>query len=132
MVDKGCAGTDDAIPRAVKRLKILLFSRFDRHEAHRRAHSRFINSFGIRRVVLGSFDEWLHEARIDQENPMARGKKAPAPIVRAGASLHRDRLWSQFFDRLDQLRAARLARDDHAIVIDGMNVKRTFTEINSK
>ena len=109
MVDKGRSSTDDAITRAMKRLKILLFGRFDRHEAHRRAQSRFIDSFGIRRVVLGSFDEWLHEARIDQENPMARSKKAPTPIVRASARLHRDRLWSQFLDRLDQLGPTRLA-----------------------
>jgi hypothetical protein len=33
-----------------------LFDRFNRYEAHRRAHGGFINAFGIRRVVLGSFD----------------------------------------------------------------------------
>ncbi len=63
---------------------------------------------------------------------MARRKKAPAPIVRAGASLHRDRLRSQLSDRLDQFEATRLARDDHAIAVDAMDMKRAFTKINCK
>src|ERR1700758_4590448 len=96
MIDKSCPGADDAVTRAVKRVKILLFGRFDRHEPHCWARGGFVNSFGIRRVVLGSFDKRLHEAWIDQQNPAAASsEKAPAPIVRAGARLHRDRLWSQ-------------------------------------
>jgi hypothetical protein len=52
MIDKGCPGADDAVPGAVKRLKILLSGRFDRHEPHCWARGGFVNSFGIRRVVL--------------------------------------------------------------------------------
>jgi hypothetical protein len=108
MIDKGCPSADDPLTRAVKRLKILLSGRFDRHEPHCWARGGFVNSFGIRGVVLRSFDERLHEAWIDQQNPAAISEKAPALIVRAGTRLHRDRLWSQLFDGLDQLGAAYL------------------------
>jgi len=116
----------------MERLQILLFGRFDRNEAHRRAQSCFINSLCIRRIVLGSLDERLHKTRIDQQNPMAISKKAPTPIVRAGAGLHRNGLRSQFLDRLEQFGSTRLARNDHAIAIDAMAVKRAFSKINSK
>src|SRR6202040_1779111 len=52
----------------------------------------------------------LHEAWVDQKNPTSSGEKAPAPIVRAPASFHRDRCWRQFLDHPDQLRGPGLAR----------------------
>jgi hypothetical protein len=52
MVDKGGSSTNDTFASTMKRLQVLLFNRFDRHETHRRAHSCFVNSFGIRRVVF--------------------------------------------------------------------------------
>ena len=40
---------------------------------------------------------------------------------------HRDRLWSSL-DRLEQFGTARLARDNHAIAVDAMDVKREFAK----
>jgi hypothetical protein len=132
MVDERGSSADNALPRTMKRLQILLLSGFDRNEPHCRARSGFVNSLCIRRVVLGPFDEGLHEPWIDQKNPTTIGKKAPAPMVRAGARLHRNSLRSQFLDRFKQFGAARLTRNDNAIVIDAMAVKRALPEIDGK
>ncbi len=43
---------------------------------------------------------------------MARRKKAPAPIVSAGASLHRNHLWRQFCDHPNQFGATELTDRD--------------------
>jgi hypothetical protein len=64
MIDKRGSSVDNALPRTMKRLQILLLSGFDRNEPHRRARSGFVNSFCIRRVVLGPFDEGLHKPGI--------------------------------------------------------------------
>jgi hypothetical protein len=53
-------------------------------------------------------------------------------MVRAGARLHRNSLRSQFLDRFKQFGAARLTRNDNAIVIDAMAVKRALPEIDGK
>ena len=116
----------------MKRLQILLLGGFDRDEPHRRAQSGFVNSLCVRRVVLGSFDERLHKARIDQQNSTAIGQKAPAPKMRAGASFHGDGFWSEFLDRLEQFGAAHLARKDHPIAVDAMTVKRALPEIDGE
>src|ERR1700730_17613458 len=63
----------------------------------------------------GDLDERLHEAWIDQPDLMSRGEEPPAPIMRAGASLHRHHRRRQLFDRPDQFGATDLPRDDHAI-----------------
>src|ERR1700677_1185870 len=101
MIDERSAGADNALPCTMKRLQILLLGGFDRNEPHRRTQSGFVNALRTRRVVLGPLHERLHESRIDQQDPVAIGKKAPAPKMCAGASLHSDRLWSEFVDRLE-------------------------------
>ena len=105
---------------------------FDRNEPHRRTQSGFVNSLRIRRIVLGPLHEGLHESRIDQQDPVAIGKKAPAPKMCAGASLHSDRFWREFVDRLEQLEAARFARNDHAIAVDAVTMKRALPEFDGE
>jgi hypothetical protein len=104
MVYKGGSSTNDTFASAMKRLQVLLCNRFDWHETHGRPRCGFVNCFGIHRAIFRSFDEWLHKARIDQPDPMARGEKLAALIMRAGASLHRNHAWRQFCDRPHQLR----------------------------
>ena len=120
------------LPCAMKRLQILLLGGLDRHEPHRRPQSGFVNSLGIRRIVLGSFDEGLHKPGIDQQDPAVIGKKTPAPIMRAGASFHDDGFRTQLLNGLKKSRATDLTRNDHAISINAMAVERALTEIDSK
>ena len=129
MVDERGSSADNALPRTMKRLQILLLSGFDRNEPHRRAQSGFVNSLCIRRVVLGSFDEGLHKPWIDQQHLTAIGQKAAAPEMRAGAGLHGDGFWSEVLDRLEQFGPANLARKDHPVAVDSVTVKRALTEI---
>ena len=66
MIDKGGSSADDSVAHAMERLQVLLFDRLDKDEAHGRTHGCLVSSFGVRRVVLRSFDERLHEAWVDQ------------------------------------------------------------------
>ena len=116
----------------MKRLQILLLSGFDRNEPHRRSQSGFVNSLRIRRIVLGPLHEGLHETRIDQQDPVAIGQKASAPKMCARASLHGDGFRTQFLDRLKQFGAARLTRNDNAILIDAVAVKRALPEVDGE
>ena len=132
MVNERCSRADHAFPRAMKRLQILLLSGFDRNEPHRRSQSGFVNSLRIRRIVLGPLHEGLHETRIDQQDPVAIGQKASAPKMCARASLHGDGFRTQFLDRLKQFGAARLTRNDNAILIDAVAVKRALPEVDGE
>jgi len=132
MIDERGSSADNALPRTMKRLQILLLSGFDRNESHRRAQSGFVNSLRVRRIVLGPFHERLHKPGIDQQDPAAVCKKLPTPVVRAGARLHGDGFRTQFLDCLEQFGAADLTRDDNAVVIDAMTVKRPLPEIDGE
>jgi hypothetical protein len=63
---------------------------------------------------------------------MARGKEPPAPIMRAGASLHSNHRRRQFFDCPHQFAATDLPRDDHAIAVDAVDVELLLPKINCK
>src|SRR6202789_1689822 len=132
MIDECSSGADNALPCAMKGLQILLLGGFDRDEPHCRAQCGFVNSFCIRRIVLGPLDERLHETRIDQQNLMPIGQKVPAPKMCAGAGLHGDGFRSEVLDRLEQFGPANLARKDHPVAVDSVTVKRALPEIDSE
>src|ERR1700722_19045109 len=132
MIDERGSSADNALPRTMKRLQILLLSRFDRNASHRRAPRRLITSICVRGILLGPLLERLHKSRIDQQNLTAIGQKAAAPEMRAGAGLHGDGFRSEVLDRLEQFGPANLARKDHPVAVDSVTVKRALPEIDSK
>src|SRR5277367_3402236 len=132
MIDERSSGADNALPRTMKRLQILLLRGFDRNEPHRRTQSRFEYSLCIRGIILGPLHERLHKSRINQQNLTAIGQKAAAPEMRAGAGLHGDGFRSEFLDRLDQFGAADLARKNHPVAVDSVTVKRALPEIDGE
>src|SRR6185312_8172233 len=132
VVDKRSPSADNALPRSMKRLQILLLSGFDRNESHRRAKRGFIDSLCVRRVVLGSLHERLHKPGIDQQDSASIGQQASTPEMGAGASLHGNGFRSGFLDRLKQLGAAHLPRKDYPIAVNAVTVKRALPEIDGE
>jgi hypothetical protein len=44
--------------------------------------------FGINRVILGTFDEWFDEPRMNEANTVSLGLEPSAPVMRTGAGFH--------------------------------------------
>ena len=84
-----------------------------RHEVHGRSLRRFRDRLRVSRVVLVALDEGLHIDRGDQPHLVAERQDLPAPVVGAGARLHRHRTLRLRGEKAQQLPAAQLPSVRH-------------------
>ena len=114
----------------MQRLEILLGHRLDRHETHCRTAGRIKDRLGIHGIVLRAANERLDEAWMDQAHLKACFLEAPAPIVRARASLHSNAGRRKFVDRREQSGAIDLPRQNVAVTAHPMNMERPLAKID--
>ena len=85
----------------------------DRHEVHGRTLGRFRDRLRVRRVVLVPLDEGLHVDRRNQPHLVTERHDLPAPVVGAGARLHRHRARRLRGEKAQQLPAPQLPAVRH-------------------
>src|SRR4051794_9221186 len=80
---------NEEIARAEDHGASLLRLGLDRDKAHGGSRSRLCDRLGVGRIVLLTFDEWLHIGRRYQANLVPELTRRPAPLMGSCASLHR-------------------------------------------
>ena len=125
-----CAGAPAG--RAVKEHRLrLLGLRLNRHEVHGRSLRRFRDRLRVGRVVLASLDERLHVDRGNQPHLVAERRDLPAPVMGAGASLHRRRTPRLRGEKPQQPPAAQLPAEGHRPVRSRpVQLKAALCQIN--
>ena len=91
MVDERCSCADDALPRAMKRLQVLLLGGFDWDESHRRAQGGFDKS-PLRPTAsfLDPFTNGFTNQGLISRTRRPSARKRRPQIMGAGASFHSD------------------------------------------
>ena len=107
-IDRLCALAHQQVTRAKEHPLSLLRFRLDRHEVHGRTLRGFRDRLRVRRVVLVPLDEGLHVDRRNQPHLVTERLDLPAPVVGAGARLHRHRARRLRGEKTQQLPAAQL------------------------
>src|SRR5262245_4897524 len=107
-------------------------SRLDRHKAHRRAHSRLADRFGIGGIVLVALDVRLHVLRRHQPHLMAKRAQLPRPVVRRRARLQANQTWRQSTEERQNLRTPKLlAQNRRSLCIDPVHLKNMLRQVQS-
>src|SRR5271169_3451532 len=130
MIDQCGTLANQALARAMEQLKILLAGALYRDEPHGWPERCLEDRFGICRIVLRSLDKGLYEAGVDQPYFAAGSDKQTSPMMGTGAGFHCNRRWREILYRFDELCAADLSRDYHAICINPVQVERSLSEID--
>ena len=126
-IDQLRALADQKITCAMQHQGRLLLRRLDGYEPHARARDSLADRGGIGRIVLGAPDVSLHVARRHQTHGMSELGQLSRPVVGRRARLHADQTWRQLLEKLDDLPAAELPRDDNLpILVDAMYLKHTY------
>ena len=103
---------------------------FHGHEPHGGALSGLTDGLGIRSLSLLSLDERLPVRRRDQLHRVAEFTDLPAPVVGAGAGLHRNCAGRQSGEERQNLVTPQLLAEDHrAGCIRSVRLKHVLGEI---
>ena len=98
MINQSRALRYEPVARSMEHLQVLLLDRFHRHKSHCRTKCSLMYRFGINRVILGTFDEWFDEPRMNEANTVSLGLEPSAPVMRTGAGFHGQAFRRQFQD----------------------------------
>ena len=110
----------------------LLLRRLDRHKIHRRARRCLADRLSVRRIVLLTLDVRLDILRRDQPHRMAQIADLPAPVMSAGAGLHRHRAARLRCQKFQYFPAAQLlAERNRSIGPRAVQLKAVLRQINS-
>ena len=131
-VDRLGALTHQQIAYPEQHPPTLLLRRLDRHKIHRRTRCRLADRLGVRCVVLLTLDVRLDILWWDQPHRVTQIADLPAPVMSAGAGLHRHRAARLRCHKFQYFPAAQLlAERNRSIGPRAVQLKAVLRQINS-
>ena len=132
LVDQGGSFRDQELPGTMDRQDGLLLDLLHRDKAHVGPTDGFTDRLGVVAIILVVLPIGGDELRRDQPDVMTQRPQLPRPVMRTATGFHPDQTGLELREDVTQAGSRDLtAQDDVAALIDPMELKDVFGQINA-